>query len=69
MKDNYQHFNEFIAEQKSFFEEALLPEVNAGINDPKEHYSWETNIWRYSSASHGFLAKALTTVPRPNELV
>ncbi len=47
---------------RSFFEEALLPEVNAGINDPKEHYSWETNIWRYSSASHGFLAKALTTV-------
>ncbi|MGI9946359.1 hypothetical protein [Vibrio hyugaensis] len=62
MKDNYQHFNEFIAQQKSFFEEALLPEVNIGINDPKEHYSWDTNIWRYSSASHGFLAKALTTV-------
>ncbi|CAE6906755.1 hypothetical protein ACOMICROBIO_NCLOACGD_01865 [Vibrio sp. B1ASS3] len=58
MKDNYIAFQEFVAEQKSFFEDALLPEVNAGINDPKDHYSWETNNWTYSSSAHGFLAKA-----------
>ncbi|WP_322533661.1 hypothetical protein [Vibrio parahaemolyticus] len=58
MRDHFRYFNEFIAEQKSFFEEALLPEVNAGINDPKKYYSWEKNNWSYSPASHGFLAKA-----------
>ncbi|WLI83124.1 hypothetical protein [Vibrio parahaemolyticus] len=58
MKDNYQLFNKVVAEKKSFFEDALLPEVNAGISNPKEHYSWETNSWTYSSSAHGFLAKA-----------
>ncbi|WP_274062139.1 hypothetical protein [Vibrio parahaemolyticus] len=58
MKNCHKAFEQFVAEHKSFFEEALLPEVNAGIGSPKSHYTWETNIWRYSPSSFGFLAKA-----------
>ncbi|MFH4481287.1 hypothetical protein [Vibrio diabolicus] len=62
MKDNYETFEQFITAQKTFFETALLPEVNAGITNPDALYSWLTNIWKYASASQGFLAKALTTI-------
>ncbi|WP_335924553.1 hypothetical protein [Shewanella indica] len=58
MKDNYRYFSEFIAEQKSFFEDALLPEVNDGITDTKELYSWEKREWKYGPSSRGFLSKA-----------
>lgn len=58
MKDNYRYFSEFIAEQKSFFEDALLPEVNDGIKDTNELYSWGKREWRYGPSSRGFLSKA-----------
>ncbi|MDA0382515.1 hypothetical protein [Vibrio owensii] len=59
MKDNHQALQDFINAQKAFFETALMPEVNAGIKDPKGHYSWETNSWRYSPTNSGFLARPI----------
>ena len=58
MKDYYFAFQEFVAEQKSFFQDALLPEVNVGFSNHKDHYSWDTDSWRYSPSSFGFLAKS-----------
>ncbi|HDM8044639.1 TPA: hypothetical protein P0E04_002812 [Vibrio campbellii] len=57
MKDNHQALRDFINEQKTFLETALLPEVNAGIKDPNDHYSWATNMWRYGPDQSGFFAR------------
>ncbi|MGD1451480.1 hypothetical protein [Vibrio harveyi] len=57
MKDNYRYFNEFIKEQRSFFEDALLPEVNESRPDSSQ-VTWETNSWSYGGDKSGFLAKA-----------
>ncbi|WP_261904044.1 hypothetical protein [Vibrio fortis] len=58
MKDNYEALEQFITVQKTFFKTALLPDVNIGITDPDNYYSWETNTWTYGPSSCGFLAKA-----------
>ncbi|OED54670.1 hypothetical protein BEI46_14135 [Aliivibrio fischeri] len=57
MKDSYRFFDEFILEQKSFFEDALLPEVNQNAT-PNNFITWDTNNWVYGSNKSGFLAKA-----------
>ncbi|HBN6202209.1 TPA: hypothetical protein L3M66_000758 [Vibrio parahaemolyticus] len=62
MKHNYQALEQYITAQKTFFETALLPDVNMGVTNLDALYSWETNVWKYAQASQGFLAKALTTI-------
>ncbi len=57
MKDCYHFFDEFILEQKSFFEDALLPEVNQNAT-PNYFITWDTDNWVYGSDKSGFLAKA-----------
>ncbi|EOX4448634.1 hypothetical protein ACSVUS_002420 [Vibrio alginolyticus] len=57
MKDKHQALRDFITTQKAFLEAALLPEVNAGIQDPNDHYSWATNTWRYGPGQSGFLSR------------
>lgn len=58
MRDKYQSFDEFIAVQKSFFEDVLLPDVNASVTNPNDVYSWDRNRWSYGGAAKGFLAGA-----------
>ena len=52
MKQNYEQLNNFISLNKSFFEDALLPEINAG----KEQYSWESQCWTFGGVSSGIFA-------------
>nr|WP_102360701.1 hypothetical protein [Vibrio cyclitrophicus]PMF55282.1 hypothetical protein BCV12_01950 [Vibrio cyclitrophicus] len=56
MIDSYQTFEEFVAIQRSFFEDALLPGVNANTTNPNDIYSWNTNRWSYGGGAKGFLA-------------
>ncbi|PMN09230.1 hypothetical protein BCT41_25495 [Vibrio splendidus] len=62
MKDNYRYFNEFIQEQQSFFEDALLPEVNDGVVQEQGILSWGSKKWVYGGHSKGFLAKGKNTI-------
>lgn len=41
MKQNYEQLSNFISLNRSFFEDALLPEINAG----SKQYSWESQTW------------------------
>ena len=58
MRDNFYHYHEFIVEQRSFLEDALLPEVNDGVNE-SEQLSWDANNWQYGGMSKGFLSGAI----------
>ncbi|WP_172380958.1 hypothetical protein [Vibrio sp. Vb339] len=61
MKANYQRYKEFIVEQRSFFEDALLPEVNKNV--PKsDQLAWDSNQWQYGGMSSGFLSGALQSI-------
>lgn len=52
MNKNYEELNNFVALNRSFFEDALLPEINAGY----DQYSWESQIWVFGGASSGIFA-------------
>ncbi|EOX1771808.1 hypothetical protein ACPD1F_000592 [Vibrio cholerae] len=52
MKQNYEQLNNFISLNKSFFEDALLPEINAG----NEQYSWQSQSWTFGGVSSGIFA-------------
>ncbi|MBE4607449.1 hypothetical protein [Vibrio navarrensis] len=52
MKQNYEQLNSFISLNKSFFEDALLPEINAGT----EKYSWDSSYWALGGVSSGVFA-------------
>ncbi|MCY9871148.1 hypothetical protein [Vibrio barjaei] len=52
MKQNYEQLNNFISLNKSFFEDALLPEINTG----DEQYSWESTYWALGGSSTGVFA-------------
>ncbi|MBT0118283.1 MULTISPECIES: hypothetical protein [Vibrio] len=62
MKDNYRYLQEFIQDQRSFFEDALLPEVNDGVEQEQSILSWSSTKWVYGGHSKGFLAKGKNTV-------
>ncbi|HFG1792218.1 TPA: hypothetical protein ACGF1Q_002476 [Vibrio cholerae] len=52
MKQNYEQLSNFISLNRSFFEDALLPEINAG----SKQYSWESQTWTLGGASLGVFA-------------
>lgn len=52
MKQNYEQLNDFISLNKSFFEDALLPEINAG----NDQYSWQSQNWTFGGVSSGIFA-------------
>lgn len=52
MKKNYEELTNFIVLNRSFFEDALLPEINAG----EDQYSWDSQIWVFGGASSGIFA-------------
>ncbi|HIF9106663.1 TPA: hypothetical protein ACX6QA_003653 [Photobacterium damselae] len=52
MKQNYEQLNNFISLNRSFFEDALLSEINAG----NDQYSWESNEWIFGGTSLGIFA-------------
>ncbi|MGF1711010.1 hypothetical protein L4C37_10610 [Vibrio kagoshimensis] len=58
MKQNYEQLNSFISLNKSFFEDALLPEINAS----NEKYSWDSNYWTLGGASSGVFATNLAQI-------
>ncbi|UPR54834.1 hypothetical protein ITG09_17960 [Vibrio cyclitrophicus] len=52
MKQNYEQLDSFISLNKSFFEDVLLPEINAG----HEQYSWGSQSWTFGGVSFGIFA-------------
>lgn len=52
MKQNYEQLNNFISLNKSFFEDVLLPDINAG----NEKYSWQSQSWTFGGVSSGIFA-------------
>jgi hypothetical protein len=52
MKQNYEQLNNFMSLNKSFFEDALLPEINTG----NEQYSWQSQSWTFGGVSSGIFA-------------
>lgn len=42
----------------TFFQEVLLPEVNKGVANFEQLYSWERNDWVYGSHTQGFLSNS-----------
>lgn len=53
MKQNYEQLNDFISLNKSFFEDALLPEINAG----NEQYSWQSQNWTFGGVPQVYLRR------------
>ncbi|ENQ4671246.1 hypothetical protein ACEO74_001759 [Vibrio cholerae] len=58
MKQNYEQLSNFISLNRSFFEDALLPEINAG----SKQYSWESSFWAMGGASSGVFATNLAQI-------
>ncbi|ENM3861854.1 hypothetical protein ACPFTZ_003492 [Vibrio cholerae] len=58
MKQNYEQLSNFISLNRSFFEDALLPEINAG----SKQYSWESSFWSMGGASSGVFATNLAQI-------
>ncbi len=52
MKQNYEQLSNFIFLNRSFFEDALLPEINTG----SEQYSWQSQSWTFGGGSSGIFA-------------
>ncbi|MEZ9910652.1 hypothetical protein AB4371_19675 [Vibrio sp. 10N.261.51.A3] len=52
MKQNYEQLTNFISLNRSFFEDALLPEINQG----SKKYNWESNEWTFGGVSFGIFA-------------
>lgn len=55
MKQNYDQLNDFIALNKAFFEDALLPEINKG----SQQYCWNSQVWTFGGSASGIFATAL----------
>lgn len=58
MKQNYEQLSNFISLNRSFFEDALLPEINAG----SKQYSWGSSFWAMGGASSGVFATNLAQI-------
>ncbi|RBM38725.1 hypothetical protein [Vibrio tarriae] len=58
MKQNYEQLSNFISLNRSFFEDALLPEINAG----SKQYSWESSFWAMGGPSSGVFATNLAQI-------
>ena len=54
MKQNYQQYENFIIEQKAFFETILTSEANEGREIP---LTWQDNKWMFNGTEKGFLAQ------------